>query len=337
MFGWIDMKKACRKNYLFVFSLIYFFLFILGWFILSRLNYEYLFMFKAISTIMIILGMIGGTFQIVHHLECSDRDKISFYISYFIIEGFFSLVFLIIILFPLLSQTEKIVTIDDKKYVEIKYSFLLSNRIDYYDFENIIFRRKQPRFTKNYNNSLSETDYLGTTYYDDKGKIINKLEDNNSSDLNSDDFFEEKILYIKEIAPQTIIRVKSGEAEIGYKDVIIVEKSIDGGNSFVNQLKSQTLTVGRDAIYLFLDETIGFIKEFKDNSNKGLLVTRDGGRTFNPAQFEIDSQSLKHLYIEEMPYYERDQLKLIGSFYYSNIPEKVVMISDDQGLTWKIS
>ena len=51
----------------------------------------------------------------------------------------------------------------------------------------------------------------------------------------------------------------------------------------------------------------------------------------------VDFENTKNLYIEEMPYYEQDQLKLIGSFYYSNIPEKVVMISDDQGLTWKIS
>ena len=128
--------------------------------------------FKLLSTLFIIIGVFWGTIKWIQHSEKEKRLKKTLYILYSIVEGTLALIFMAIVLSPILFQRENIVVIDHKIYIEVKYSFLLSNGIYYYDFLNPIFRKQQPRFEKQYDDSLNDFDYLGTIYYDDEGHII---------------------------------------------------------------------------------------------------------------------------------------------------------------------
>lgn len=165
-------ERHIKKSSLLFISLFYFLFFVLGWIILDKLNYSYLLSFKLLSTLFIIIGVFWGTIKWIQHSEKEKRLKKTLYILYSIVEGTLALIFMAIVLSPILFQCENIVVIDHKIYIEVKYSFLLSNGIYYYDFLNPIFRKQQPRFEKQYDDSLNDFDYLGTIYYDDEGHII---------------------------------------------------------------------------------------------------------------------------------------------------------------------
>ena len=163
------------KDKILIFSLIYLCLFIIFWFILNTLNYEYLQWFKIFSVLLIIIGIMIGTVVTIKKFKYEEKDKFLLNCVYLTIELIISFIAIFIISFPLLSQTEKIVKKDGILYIEEKHSFLLSNYINYYKFSNIIFRTKKVSIYKSYNNSLSDDEYLKTIYYDDEGKIIKEV------------------------------------------------------------------------------------------------------------------------------------------------------------------
>lgn len=163
------------KDKILIFSLIYLCLFVIFWFILNTLNYEYLQWFKIFSVLLIIIGIMIGTVVTIKNSKYEEKDKFLLNCVYLTIELIISFIVIVIISFPLLSQTEKIVKIDNKLYIEEKHSFLLSNHINYYKFSNIIFRTKKVSIYKSYNNSLSDDEYLKTIYYDDEGKVIKEI------------------------------------------------------------------------------------------------------------------------------------------------------------------
>ena len=56
--------------------------------------------------------------------------------------------------------------------IEQTHSFLLANWINYYDYETFFYRSNKVKIYKAYDDSLTEYDYLSTTYYDDEGNVI---------------------------------------------------------------------------------------------------------------------------------------------------------------------
>ena len=314
------MKDIFKKNLILIISIIYLIIFILVWIILAKLKYSYLFWFKVVSGILIIIGIIFGTVKFIKNIDCDRKVKITLYVLYILVELFISVIFMGFILFPLLYEEERIVSINNKWYVEVRHSFLLSNYIDYYEFNNIIFRSNKPKITKDYNNTLDDSDYIDTKYYDDEENV--------------DEYdFEEEVLYTKKFEDNTIIKITKVDVILGQRNIIILEKSTDGGKTFENQLSNKSLTVYNNSEFLFFNSQLGFINEHKDG-NKNLLVTRDGGRTFDNIILNVDSKTLDYLYIEKMPYYDKDTLKLDVSLYYSKTPEIKTLISIDNGLTW---
>lgn len=339
------MKDKIKENKILWISIIYLILFITGWIILSIYNCTYLFYFKVISAVFIIIGIVIGTIKAIKKLKYEKQIKIQLYTAYFLVEGILSIIFLGIVLFPLLYQTERITQIDNVWYVEIKRSTLVDASLNYYDFKYLIFRKKQPKFVKNYNNYFAPENYIGTTHYDEEGNIIRNTTGNQNKtekeeieveeNIQTDNTFQREVLYTKEFGNNVIIKITSIDAILAGRLAVIVEKSTDGGKIFTNQLTQDSLIVGDEAEYLFLNENIGFIKELKENENRGLRVTRDGGKTFEEVIFKVKKDELPYLYIDKMPYFEDNILKLEASMYYANDPEIKKLRSNDNGLTWQ--
>ena len=344
------MKNKIAENKILWISIIYLILFIIGWIILSICNYTYLFYFKLISTLLIIVGVVIGTIIAIKKLKYEKQIKIQLYTAYFLLEGILSIVLLAIVLFPLLYQRERITQIDNVWYVEIKRSTLVDTSLNYYDFKYLIFRKKQPRFVKNYNNYFAPENYIGTTYYDENGNVIrsttgnnNKTEEektdaietNTEKNTQNNNTFPREVLYTKTFDNNVVIKITSIDAVLARRLAVIVEKSTDGGKTFANVLTQDSLIVGDEAEYIFLNENIGFIKELKENENRGLRVTRDGGKSFEEVIFKVKKEELPYLYIDKMPYFEDNTLKLDASMYYTKIPEIKKLKSNDNGLTWQ--
>ena len=339
------MKNKIAENKILWISIIYLILFIIGWIILSICNYTYLFYFKLISTLLIIVGVVIGTIIAIKKLKYEKQIKIQLYTAYFLLEGILSIVLLAIVLFPLLYQRERITQIDNVWYVEIKRSTLVDASLNYYDLKYLIFRKKQPKFVQNYNNYFTPENYIGTTYYDEEGNVIRSTTGNNNQTEELETDIEEnaqkeytfprEVLYTKTFDNNVVIKITSIDAILARRLAVIVEKSTDGGKTFTNVLTQDSLIVGDEAEYIFLNENIGFIKELKENENRGLRVTRDGGKTFEEVIFKVKKEELPYLYIDNMPYFEDNTLKLDASMYYAKTPEIKKLKSNDNGLTWQ--
>lgn len=339
------MKNKIAENKILWISIIYLILFIIGWIILSICNYTYLFYFKLISTLLIIVGVVIGTIIAIKKLKYEKQIKIQLYTAYFLLEGILSIVLLAIVLFPLLYQRERITMIDNTWYVEIKRSTLVDASLNYYDLKYLIFRKKQPKFVQNYNNYFTPENYIGTTYYDEEGNVIRSTTGNNNQteeletdaeeNAQKDYTFPREVLYTRTFDNNVVIKITSIDAILARRLAVIVEKSTDGGKTFTNVLTQDSLIVGDEAEYIFLNENIGFIKELKENENRGLRVTRDGGKAFEEVIFKVKKEELPYLYIDKMPYFEDNTLKLDASMYYAKIPEIKKLKSNDNGLTWQ--
>lgn len=339
------MKNKIAENKILWISITYLILFIIGWIILSICNYTYLFYFKLISTLLIIVGVVIGTIIAIKKSNYEKQIKIQLYTAYFLLEGILSIVLLAIVLFPLLYQRERITMIDNTWYVEIKRSTLVDASLNYYDLKYLIFRKKQPKFVQNYNNYFTPENYIGTTYYDEEGNVIRSTTGNNNQTEELETDIEEnaqkeytfprEVLYTKTFDNNVVIKITSIDAILARRLAVIVEKSTDGGKTFTNVLTQDSLIVGDEAEYIFLNENIGFIKELKENENRGLRVTRDGGKTFEEVIFKVKKEELPYLYIDKMPYFEDNTLKLDASMYYTKIPEIKKLKSNDNGLTWQ--
>ena len=339
------MKNKIAENKILWISIIYLILFIIGWIILSICNYTYLFYFKLISTLLIIVGVVIGTIIAIKKLKYEKQIKIQLYTAYFLLEGILSIVLLAIVLFPLLYQRERITMIDNTWYVEIKRSTLVDASLNYYDLKYLIFRKKQPKFVQNYNNYFTPENYIGTTYYDEEGNVIRSTTGNNNQTEELETDIEEnaqkeytfprEVLYTRTFDNNVVIKITSIDAILARRLAVIVEKSTDGGKTFTNVLTQDSLIVGDEAEYIFLNENIGFIKELKENENRGLRVTRDGGKAFEEVIFKVKKEELPYLYIDKMPYFEDNTLKLDASMYYTKIPEIKKLKSNDNGLTWQ--
>ena len=344
------MKKKLQQNIILWLSITYLILFITGWIILSIYNCTYLFYFKLISTLLIIAGIVIGTIIAIKKLNYEKQIKIQLYTAYFLLEGILSIVLLAIVLFPLLYQRERITMIDNTWYVEIKRSTLVDASLNYYDLKYLIFRKKQPKFVQNYNNYFTPENYIGTTYYDEEGNVIRSTTGNNTpaeesepdvteteaeKNAQKDNTFPREVLYTKTFDNNIVIKITSIDAILARRLAVIVEKSTDGGKTFTTVLTQDSLIVGDEAEYIFLNENIGFIKELKENENRGLRVTRDGGKAFEEVIFKVKKEELPYLYIDKMPYFEDNTLKLDASMYYAKIPEIKKLKSNDNGLTWQ--
>lgn len=348
------MKKYLnkwKKSVLF-YSVLYVIIFTLTKIVLNLFKLEYMQWIKYVSIIIIPIGIVIGTIQLL-------RKKKSVLVIILIVEVIFIFVFGGYLLLFLLSNVEEITYKEGKKMVKETHSFLLSNWINYYEYENIFVREANVRIHEAYDDSIKE--YLYTTYYDEDRNVIytdstdsnkqsmmkdltnseNYILQNNSSNEKSNSQHV-KILYEKKIDDKTSIRVVNKGYILAQRLVIGVEKTTDGGTTWRDQMKlaDDYIQIHSGAKFVFIDENTGFINDpglvGTNGDNRGLLVTINGGKTFEESKI-IPFDNLKEgaFYIEDIPYKENDILK-IRIYTLVNAEKKYYnFCSDDNGISWR--
>lgn len=180
-------------------------------------------------------------------------------------------------------------------------------------------------------------DYDKGTHY-----IISNTNNENLVSENSNIEAASNILYKKKIDENTIVRVKNLGAILAQRSVIDIEKSTDGGKTYVSQTK-EGITIHNGAEFMFINEKIGFINDpglaGTGGENKGFLVTTDGGKTFDDANIiHPDNIEERNLLVKGVPYIEAGKLKVvIYTLNHSKIPERTYyeFTSNDNGVTWE--
>lgn len=182
------------------------------------------------------------------------------------------------------------------------------------------------------NNSIKSIDNEANNNYQEYMEEQDKIIIPNSSD---------DILYKKEINENTIIRVRNLGAILAQRSVINIEKSTDGGKTYIGQTK-EGITIHNGAKFTFIDENVGFINDpglaGTDGENKGFLVTTDGGKTFKDTNI-VHPYSIEeiNLLVKGVPYIEDGKLKVvIYTLNHSKSPERTYyeFVSKDNGITW---
>ena len=359
------MKKVLKKlkTSILFYTFIYIISFILIKLLLNHFNLEYMQWIYYASLVIVPFGIIAGTVQLIRNrwllrgiVICIEA------IILFIMIAYFSL-------FLLIFQ-EEVVNYNNKMMVKLTCSFLFRNDIRYYDYENIFIRKNIVRIYEEYEDSLAN--HICTTYYDENGKRlytytsngeieVNENKTNNSKEEKVNEIIEENgsyenlestnkvqqddILYQKNIDGSIIIRIVYKGSVLGGRSIIVIEKTIDGGATWNNQLEMydgyMQIHIGTE--YIFIDENIGFIYDYEltniNEESTGLLVTTNGGKTFIEAKFDYGDKFKKdNFFVSGLPYIENGILKIkIYTIDYSNNREKIYyeFYSEDNGVNWK--
>lgn len=155
---------------------------------------------------------------------------------------------------------------------------------------------------------------------------------------------DENTLYSINIG-NTKLRFQRYDYSMGQNQIVGVERSTNKGKTY-EKLTDEPIIVSMEPKFIFLNEKLGFSIS-KSNLNKsnnymGIKVTHDSGRTFVDSKINYDNPNIEILTIEDVPYYEKELLKLPCSIYqvkedntgYEDVP--LIFMSDDNGLTWNL-
>ena len=372
------MKKIFNKikNNILISNLV----FIIFNIILNFFLYLFNIRFRLWVIILIILiAIIGFVIGIVQHLhKISGNKKRTILISLLL---FIPIILLIIIFIPIIGfvsiisyKPEHTTKLDDKNYVAVVSSFIHVD-VDYYDYYGPLLMGTKIRIHGDFGkggydpfDSPNIPDIVEYTYYDNNGKIKSKrnekfikdkdgnIIDKNNYDINIDDsnnFNEndnyllpedEEVLYEKKFG-KTILRFGKVDNVLGQNMLVHVLRSKDNGKNFY-VVSNDVIQVSNEAKFGFLNENLGFAintgKIYLDNSKTGLYVTNDSGKTFTSAAFNYKNDNVDYISIEDIPYNEKDRLKIKCSVYQINSDKdgyenkELVFISNDKGLTWNL-
>ena len=298
--------KSILKSPLF-YGISYLIIYIIIGLVLYKLGYAYLQGFRVFSILLIATLVIVGLILYINNKEGSALDQVFMLIILVIV----TVIFLIV---EALLPREKIVIIGNEKQVEVTSNTFLKENVNYYQYVNIFVR----------GNKI----------------IVNEIEkqDNNTETIIDDDTTD--ILYEQRFSDTNIIRLRLIDY-ISSKNIVVVEKSIDNGECFINILENEekNLTINRDAEVTFTNEEIGFIFDLgllgKDDRYKKFLVTTDGGKTFNDVSITINGYGdLDYYYINSLPYLKNDKFVLDVSVPDGNNLKDIELVSNDDGLTF---
>lgn len=155
---------------------------------------------------------------------------------------------------------------------------------------------------------------------------------------------DENTLYSINIG-NTKLRFQRYDYSIGQNQIVGVEKSTNKGKTY-EKITDELIIVSMKPKFIFLNENLGFAISKpnlnKNNNYMGIKVTQDGGKTFVDSKINYDNPNIEILTIEDVPYYEKELLKLPCSIYqvkednsgYEDVD--LIFISADSGLTWNL-
>lgn len=209
------------------YGISYLILYVVIGLILYKLDYMYLQGFRVFSILLIVTLLIVGLVLHIKNKEGSALDQVFMLIILVIV----TVIFLVV---EALLPRERIVTVGNEKQVEVTSNTFLKENVNYYQYVNIFVRGNKIK--------------------------VNEVEKqyNNTETIIDDDTTD--ILYEQRFSDTNIIRLRLIDY-ISSKNIVVVEKSIDNGESFINILENEekNLTINRDAEVTFTNEEIGFI------------------------------------------------------------------------------
>lgn len=372
------MKEIINKIKfnIFTYTIMYLLIFTITKLIINACGMEFMRCVYNFTICIAILGFAAGMIQII--IRANEKSTkicvaiclacITFFLAIF---GSFYIAFL---------SPEHVVKKDKKQMVAYVRAFL-STRVDYYDYYNILVRGKYRLIEDDYGKGgfdpFEEEYYkheiIETRYYNKDGKLIyahnenypkvtvidsnnNIININDKTNYESDiknydsnkmpsNVSEENVLYQKDINENKKIRVAYLESILAQRSTIRIEKTEDGGNTWlsVHETSDNYITIHNGAEFVFIDENIGFINDpglaGTDGENGGLKITTNGGKTFENTNI-IHPRSIeeRNLFVKGVPYEENGKLKVkIYTINHSKEPEKTYyeFISKDQGKNWE--
>lgn len=155
---------------------------------------------------------------------------------------------------------------------------------------------------------------------------------------------DENTLYYIELNNE-ILRFERYDYSLGQNQIVGVQKSVNKGKTFEN-ITEENIIVSMEPKFIFLNEKLGFAISksnlTKNNDYMGVKVTKDGGKTFIDGKINYDNPNIEILTVEDVPYYDNNELKLKCSIYqvkedhtgYEDV--ELIFISVDDGLTWNL-
>lgn len=372
------MKQIINKIKfnIFTYIIIYLLIFIITKLIINAYGMELMRCVYNFTICTIILGFIAGMVQAI--IRANEKST-KIYITICLACITFFLAIFVSFYIAFLSP-EHVVKKDKKQMVAYVRAFL-STRVDYYDYYNILVRGKYRLIEDDYGKGgfdpLDEKiDYkyeiIRTTYYDKNGKVIggtdiiepkikivdannniidikNNINSNNEYDSNKmpSNVSKEDILYEKDFSENKKIRVAYLESILAQRSTIRIEKTEDGGNTWlsVHETSDNYITIHNGAEFVFIDENIGFINDpglaGTDGENRGLMVTNNGGKTFEDVNIiHPDNIEERNLFVKGVPYEENGILKVqIYTINHNKDPERTYyeFVSKDKGKNWEYS
>ena len=141
------------------------------------------------------------------------------------------------------------------------------------------------------------------------------------------------------------LRFERYDYVLGQNQLVGVEKTTNKGKNY-EKLTDEPIIVSMEPKFIFINEKLGFAISkpnlTKSNNYIGVKVTQDGGKTFTDGKINYNNPNIDILTIEDVPYVEKDLLKLPCSIYqvkadhsgYEDV--KLIFSSSDNGLTWNI-
>lgn len=372
------MKKIFNKikNNIFLTDLIFIIFNIFLNIIFYIFNIRFRLWFIILIIIISILGFIIGIIQLLYKASENKKTIIIFSLLYVV-----CMIIFIIIVMPFINfvsffcyRPEHTVILDGKKYVAVVNSFLYVD-VDYYDYYGPLLMGTKVRVHGyfgeggfdpfvNFNN-VSNVEY---TYYDSNEKIISKKEErfirdddgniidrdiyekdiNNENKFNENDNYilpeQEEVLYEKKFN-ETILRVGKVDSGLGQNILVHVLRSKDNGKNFY-VISDDLIKVSDEAKFVFLNENLGFAistgKIFLKQNVNSIYVTNDSGKTFQSSNFKYENDNVTYLDVVDLPYFEKDTLKIKCSAYQFNSDigkyedKELIFISNDNGLNWEL-
>ena len=116
----------------------------------------------------------------------------------------------------------------------------------------------------------------------------------------------------------TKLRFERYDYSLGQNQIVGVEKTTNKGKTY-EKLTDEPIIVSMEPKFIFINEKLGFAISkpnlTKSNNYIGVKVTQDGGKTFTDGKINYNNPNIDILTIEDVPYVEKDLLKLPCSIY----------------------
>ena len=352
------MKKIINKvkDDLFVYNFLFLLLFLVISFVLYLFNLRFRLWFIILIIIIFLVCFIVSLIQIflkesmIIKVICLSLVTI-FVICIFVFYDFW------LLLFGWILNPEYVTEVDGQKYVGCVKNGLDYTEVSYYDYYGLFVETKERirgDFGSGSFNPFKDTDKISDvyyTFYDKDGKVIYEKVKSYAKDkdgniklvieqvmnLDVNTLEEDNILYEIKFG-KTVIRVKKTSNVLGQRMTVGVYKSSNGKD--FKLMTKDDIIVSLEAKFVFLDENTGFIVSTGDvwlnRDSNDLYVTKDGGKTFEVANFDYQNDDVEYMEIIDYPYFEDEILNLDCEIYRNGYENKKLHFESKDGVNWKL-